>query len=90
MGLDISLDLRVGVVGRGTGSVMQIAYAEPEVAVRASLGGGGTASAASAVAGATSTAVQKGVASPAARLLENRVRSEQGGGDTYSYGGWLG
>lgn len=72
---------------------MQIAYAEPEVAVRASLGGGETeraASAASAVAGATSTAVQKGVASPAARLLENRIGSEQGGGDTYSYGGWLG
>jgi len=93
VGLDISLDLRVGVVGRGTGSVMQIAYAEPEVAVRASLGGGETgraASAASAVAGATSTAVQQGVASPAARLLENRIGSEQGGGDTYSYGGWLG
>ena len=93
VGLDISLDLRVGVVGRGTGSVMQIAYAEPEVAVRASLGGGETeraASAASAVAGATSTAVQQGVASPAARLLENRIRSEQDGGDTYSYGGWLG
>ena len=31
--------------------------------------------------------MRKGVASPAARLLENRIRSEQGGGDTYSYGG---